>query len=263
MAPTNQIPSDLFDLTGKVIAVTGGGRGLGRQMAEAFAARGASVAIASRKQDVCAAVAKEISEATGANVIGLGLHVGRWEQCEDFVEAVTTQLGPIDVLVNNAGSSPLYPSLSEVNEKLFDSVIGVNMKGPFRLCALVAQQMQDRDAAGSIINVSSTSSLQPSAQEVPYAMAKAGLNTLTVALAHMLGPKVRVNGIMPGPFLTEISQAWDLDAFAETAKRTIPLQRGGEPEEIVGAALYLASDASSYTTGSIIKVDGGMTWAPA
>lgn len=268
VVPDASVPSraarpDLFDMTGKVVAITGGGRGLGRQMAEAFAARGAKVAIASRKQDVCAAVAAEISEATGASVIGLGLHVGRWDQCEPFVEAVTEKLGPIDVLVNNAGSSPLYPSLGEVNERLFDSVIGVNLKGPFRLCALVAEQMAERQARGSIINVSSTSSLQPSSAEVPYAMAKAGLNTLTVALAHMLGPNIRVNGIMPGPFLTEISEAWDLEAFAESAKRTIPLQRGGQPEEIVGAALYLASEASSYTTGSIIKVDGGMAWAPA
>ena len=123
--------------------------------------------------------------------------------------------------------------------------------------------MAARNARGSIINVSSTSSIQPGAQEVPYAMAKAGLNTLTIALAHMLGPNIRVNGIMPGPFLTEISEAWDLEAFAAKAKREIPLERGGQPHEIVGAALYLASEASSYTTGSIIKVDGGMAWGPA
>ena len=254
---------DMFDMTGKVIAITGGGRGLGRQMAEGFAQRGARVAIASRKKEACEGAAAEIREATGAEVLGFGLHVGRWEQCGAFVDDVTEQLGPIDVLVNNAGSSPLYPSLGEVSEQLFDSVIGVNMKGPFRLCALVAEQMNQRTARGSIINISSTSSIQPGAQEVPYAMAKSGLNALTIALAHMLGPNVRVNGIMPGPFLTEISEAWDLEAFAEKAKREIPLGRGGQPDEIVGAALYLASEASSYTTGSIIKVDGGMAWSPA
>ena len=254
---------DLFDLDGKVVAITGGGRGLGKQMANAFAERGARVAIASRKKEVCEAVAAEISASTGADVIGLGLHVGRWEECGTFVDEVTKQLGPIDVLVNNAGSSPLYPSLSEVNEKLFDSVVGVNMKGPFRLCALVAEQIAARGGSGSIINVSSTSSIQPGAGEVPYAMAKAGLNTLTIALAHMLGPAVRVNGIMPGPFLTEISEAWDLEKFEENARRNIPAGRGGQPEEIIGAALYLASEASSYTTGSIIKVDGGMIWAPS
>ena len=253
----------MFDLEGKVVAITGGSRGLGRAMAAAFAQRGARVAIASRKQDACEAAAAEIAAASGSEVIGLGLHVGRWDQCQPFVEAVTERLGPIDVLVNNAGSSPLYPSLAEVSERLFDSVIGLNLKGPFRLCALVAEQMLARDAEGSIINVSSIAAVQPSAVEVPYGMAKAGLNNLTVALAHMLGPKIRVNCIMPGPFLTDISQAWDLEAFAETARQRIPLGRGGQPDEIVGTALYLASSASSYTTGSIIKVDGGLAWPPA
>ena len=253
----------MFDLEGKVVAITGGSRGLGREMAAAFAHRGARVAIASRKQDACEAAAAEIAAASGFEVIGLGLHVGRWDQCQPFVEQVTERLGPIDVLVNNAGSSPLYPSLDEVSERLFDSVIGLNLKGPFRLCALVAEQMLARDAEGSIINVSSIAAVQPSAVEVPYGMAKAGLNNLTIALAHMLGPKIRVNCIMPGPFLTDISKAWDLEDFAETARQRIPLGRGGQPDEIVGTALYLASSASSYTTGSIIKVDGGLAWPPA
>ncbi len=264
-------PENLFDMTGKVVVITGGSRGLGREMAQAFAARGAKVAIASRKAEACEQVAAELmtqsTGGSGGQVIGLGLHVGRWDQIEPFVAEVTERLGPIDVLVNNAGSSPLYESLPEVSEKLFDSVMGVNLKGPFRLSALVAQQMMERaaegDTGGSIINVSSIASSEPSAAEVPYALAKAGLNTLTVAMAHMYGPSVRVNCIMPGPFLTDISQAWDMDAFNKMARSRIPLQRGGRPDEIVGAALYLASDASSYTTGSIIKVDGGTTWAPA
>lgn len=251
---------DPFDLTGKVVAITGGGRGLGLEMARAFAERGARVAIASRKADVCAAVAAELAEAHDADVVGLGLHVGRWDEHEPFVDAVTDHLGPIDVLVNNAGSSPLYPSLVEVNERLFDSVVGVNMKGPFRLSALVAAQMAERDADGSIINVSSTSSLQPGAGELPYAMAKAGLNAMTVGLAHALGPKIRVNTIMPGPFLTDISDAWTDETKALFAQR-VALQRAGSPHEIVGAALYLASSASSFTTGSVIKVDGGFAWA--
>jgi NAD(P)-dependent dehydrogenase (short-subunit alcohol dehydrogenase family) len=106
-------------------------------------------------------------------------------------------------------------------------------------------------------------SIQPAPVELPYAAAKAGLNALTVGLAHAYAPKVRVNTLMPGPFLTDISKAWDLDAFAETARRSIPLGRGGQPEEVVGAALYLASDASSYTTGATIKIDGGAAWAGA
>ena len=166
------------------------------------------------------------------------------------------------MLVNNAGMSPLYPSLPEVSEDLFDKVLAVNLKGPFRLAALVGARMA-AGAGGSIINVSSVASIQPAPVELPYAAAKAGLNALTVGLAHAFAPKVRVNTLMPGPFLTDISKAWDLEAFAETARRFIPLGRGGQPEEVVGAALYLASDASSYTTGATIKIDGGAAWAGA
>jgi NAD(P)-dependent dehydrogenase (short-subunit alcohol dehydrogenase family) len=116
---------------------------------------------------------------------------------------------------------------------------------------------------GSLIHVSSIAAVQPTPTELVYAGAKAALHAMSTGLARAYGPTVRSNVIMPGPFLTDISQAWDLDAFAETAKRTIPLQRGGEPHEVVGAALYLASDASSYTSGAVIKIDGGTASAPA
>ena len=191
----------------------------------------------------------------------MALHVGRWDQIEPFVDAVIRRFGGVHVLVNNAGSSPLYPKLSAVNEQLFDSVIGTNMKGPFRLSVLVGQHMIDTGRRGSIINVSSVAAVQPTAGEIPYGMAKSALNNLTLGLARALAPNVRVNGIMPGPFLTDIADAWDMDAFTESARARIPLQRGGEPHEIVGAALYLATDASSYTTGSMLKIDGGMAWA--
>ena len=254
--------ADLFDLTGKVAVVTGGSRGLGREMCRAFAARGAAVVVASRKLDACRALADEITQTYGTEALAIACHVGKWSDCDSLIATTLERFATIDVLVNNAGMSPLYPSLGAVSEDLFDKVIGVNLKGPFRLAALAAEHMQSHNG-GSIINVSSTSSIQPNAAEVPYGAAKAGLNALTVALAHMFGPTVRVNGIMPGPFLTDISKAWDLDAFTALAKTTIPLQRGGQATEIVGAALYLASAASSYTTGSILKVDGGSAWAPA
>ncbi len=254
--------NDLFDLTGKVAVVTGGSRGLGREMCLAFAAHGASVVVASRKLDACEALAAEIAERHGTDAVGVACHVGRWDDCDALISTTLERFGRIDVLVNNAGMSPLYPSLGDVTEDLFDKVIAVNLKGPFRLSALAAEHMVANDG-GSIINVSSIAAVQPSAAEVPYGTAKAGLNALTVALAHMFGPSVRVNGIMPGPFLTDISKAWDLDAFRTQAERTIPLRRGGEAEEIAGAALYLASAASSYTTGSIIKIDGGTAWSPA
>jgi NAD(P)-dependent dehydrogenase (short-subunit alcohol dehydrogenase family) len=251
---------DRFDLTGKIAVITGGGRGLGREMAVAFAQHGADVVIASRKVDACVALANEISASTGRRAIGIGCHVGRWEECDRLFDAVMAGFGRADVLVNNAGMSPLYPSLGEISEELYDKVLSVNLKGAFRLAVLFGERMA-ADVSGSIINVSSIAAVAPSPVEVTYGMAKAGLNAMTVALARTFAPSVRVNCIMPGSFLTDISKAWDMAAFEKMAKTTIPLGRGGRPDEIVGAALYLASDASSYTTGSILKVDGGATRA--
>lgn len=251
-----------FDLTGKVAVVTGGSRGLGRAMCEAYAAHGATVVVASRKADACAALAAELSQATGRPHLGLGCHVGKWSDCDRLVSTVMAQFGTIDVLVNNAGMSPLYESLDSITEDLFDKVIAVNLKGTFRLCALVGTNMA-KGTGGSIINVSSIAAVAPTPSEIPYSAAKAGVNALTIGLSHSFGPSVRVNAIMPGPFLTDISKAWDLEAFTRRAKATIALQRGGEAHEIVGAALYLASSASSYTTGAIIKIDGGTVHSPA
>jgi NAD(P)-dependent dehydrogenase (short-subunit alcohol dehydrogenase family) len=254
------MPRNLFDLTGKIALITGGSRGLGREMALAFADNGAHVAIASRKLEQCEKTASEI-ESRGVQAFAHACHVAKWPEIETLVEATYARFGRIDILVNNAGLSPLYPALDEVTEELFDKVIGINLKGPFRLSALIAKRMVAGDG-GSIINVSSTASVTPSPMSEPYGAAKAGLNALTRSLAYAYAPKVRVNCIMPGPFLTDISKAWDLQAFEAGAKRNIPLQRGGQPHEIVGAALYLASDASSYTTGALLAVDGGSQGNP-
>ena len=251
---------DLFDLTGKIALITGGSRGLGREMALAFAEHGADVAIASRKIEQCEITAREI-EARGVQAFAQACHVAKWPEIETLVAHVYERFGRVDILVNNAGLSPLYPALDELSEDLFDKVIGINLKGPFRLSALVAKRMVG-GRGGSIINISSTAAVTPSPNSEPYASAKAGLNALTRSMAHAYAPKVRVNCIMPGPFLTDISKAWDLEAFAASAKVRIPLQRGGQPHEIVGTALYLASDASSYTTGAIIPVDGGSQGMP-
>lgn len=251
-----------FDLTGKVAVVTGGSRGMGREMSLAFARHGASVVVASRKADACVALAEEITATTGQEAIGVGCHVGRWADCDALIDATLERFGTIDVLVNNAGMSPLYETLPDVTEDLFDKVIGVNLRGPFRLASLAGTHMAAH-GGGSIINVSSIAAVQPTPNELPYATAKAGLNALTVGLSRAFGPTVRVNCIMPGPFLTDISKAWDLDAFHENARRTIPLQRGGEADEVVGAALYFATAASSYTTGAVLKIDGGAAYPPA
>lgn len=246
----------LFDLTGKVALVTGGSRGLGREMVLAFAAAGADVVIASRKQEACDQVAGEVRRTTGREALPVACHVGRWDEVERLAETAYAHFGRVDVLVNNAGMSPLYDHVSNVSEALYDKVLDVNLKGPFRLTAVVGTRMAAGDG-GSIIMVSSTGSKHPRAEIIPYAAAKAGLNAMTVGFAHAFAPKVRVNCIMPGPFLTDVSKAWDLAAFQERAQRSILLRRGGEPHEIVGAALYLASDASSYTTGAVLEVSGG------
>jgi NAD(P)-dependent dehydrogenase (short-subunit alcohol dehydrogenase family) len=246
-------PAALFDLTGKVALVTGGSRGLGREMVLAFAAAGADVVIASRKLDNCAALAAEI-EAIGRRALPVACHVGHWDECSDLADRAYEHFGRVDILVNNAGMSPLAPSSAETSQELFDKVIGVNFKGPFRLSALIGQRMYDGDG-GSIINVSSSGALFPAPRYGPYAGAKAALNALTVVFAREYAPKVRVNTISAGPFLTDISKHWP-----EEGKRTWrnAAGRAGEPAEVVSTALYLASAASSYTTGSLIRVDGGL-----
>ncbi|KUI37286.1 SDR family NAD(P)-dependent oxidoreductase [Mycobacterium sp. GA-2829] len=246
---------DLFDLRDRVVLVTGGSRGLGREIAFAAARSGADVVIASRSLETCEATAAEITEETGRTAMPYGVHVGRWDQLDGLVSAVYDRFGKIDVLVNNAGMSPLYESLTSVSEKLFDAVFNLNVKGPFRLAALIGERMV-ADGGGSIINVSSSGSLRPDPTMLPYAAAKAGLNVMTEGLAKAYGPTVRVNTLMAGPFLTDISNAWDFSGV-EQPFRHLALQRAGEPAEIVGAALFLMSDASSFTTGSILRADGG------
>lgn len=252
-------PPDGQPLADEVVVVTGGSRGLGLAMSRAFAAAGARVVVASRKLEACLEVAEELTARTGREALGTACHVGRWEDCDRLIADVVERYGRIDVLVNNAGLSPRYPSLPDVSEALFDKVVAVNLRGAFRLSSLAGPIMAD-GGGGSIINVSSISAVQPGPMELPYAAAKAGLNALTVGMARAFGPTVRVNGIMPGLFLTDISEAWDQEEFARTARDEIALRRGGQPEEIVGTAMYLATDASSYTTGAIVKVDGGLAF---
>jgi NAD(P)-dependent dehydrogenase (short-subunit alcohol dehydrogenase family) len=248
-------PTTLFDLTGKVAIVTGGSRGLGREMVLAFAACGADVVIASRKLDNCEAVAEEV-RTLGRRALAFSYHAASWDGADALADAAYAEFGHVDILVNNAGMSPLYESVGGITEDLYDKVMGVNLKGPFRLSANVGTRMAAGEG-GSIIFVSSVASQRPSPNELVYGAAKAGVNNLTIGLARTFGPKVRVNCIVPGPFLTDISKAWDLESFANSARTGFALQRGGEPNEIVGAALYFASPASSFTTGAWLNVDGG------
>jgi NAD(P)-dependent dehydrogenase (short-subunit alcohol dehydrogenase family) len=256
MAGMTGDPDRLFDLTGKVALVTGGSRGLGREMAIAFAKRGADVAVASRKVENCQVVAAEI-EALGRRPLAVAYHAASWDGADDLAARVYDHFGTIDVLVCSAGMSPLYPSLVDITEEYFDKVMGVNLKGPFRLSAVVGTRMAQGDG-GSIILVSSIASQRPSAIELVYGAAKAGINNLAYGLARTLGPKVRINCLVPGPFLTDISKAWDMERMEPVFRSNYALQRAGDPGEIVGAALYLASDASSYVTGTTLNLDGGV-----
>jgi NAD(P)-dependent dehydrogenase (short-subunit alcohol dehydrogenase family) len=249
--------STLFDLNGRTALITGGSRGLGLAMAHGFAAAGANIVVVSRKRDSCVAAADAIAAEHGVTTWAFDCNVSSWDQCTELARIADDATGGVDILVNNAGLSPLYPSLTEISEALYDKVFGVNTKGPFRLSALLGEKMVGR-GRGSIINVSSIESIYPTAHALPYAAAKSGLNVITQGLAAALGPAVRVNAILAGPFLTDIAEAWDKAEFQKMAQRSIVMRRGGQPEEIVGAALYFASDASAYTTGTWLRVDGGV-----
>ena len=246
----------LFDFTGKVALVTGGSRGLGYQIVRAFAERGADVIVASRKLENCEAVAEEC-RALGVKALALSAHVGRWPECDALIEAAYGAFGRVDILVNNAGMNPRCPS-HEVTESLFDSVVNLNFKGPFRLASQIGKRMfdagQSGQGSGCIINVTSSGSLMPLPQVVPYGSSKAALNAMSLSLAHEYAPHVRVNTLSPGAFKTDIVQAWP-----DKGEGPIPTPRGvaAAPEEIVTAALFLASPASVNVTGTLVRCDGG------
>jgi NAD(P)-dependent dehydrogenase (short-subunit alcohol dehydrogenase family) len=241
----------LFDFTGKVVLVTGGSRGLGYEMVKAFAERGADVVIASRKLAVCEAVAEEM-RTLGRRALAISAHVGRWAECDRLIEAAYAAFGRVDILVNNAGMSPRMPS-HDVTEALFDSVVNLNFKGPFRLASRIALRMAQGEG-GAIINVSSTGALMPLPEIVPYGAAKAAINAMSVSLAREYAPKVRVNALSPGPFLTDATRDWP-----EESRASLPIPRGrpADPRDIVTAALFLASPASVNVTGSLVRCDGG------
>lgn len=248
--------AELHDLTGRVAVVTGGSRGIGRAIVQSLAEAGADVVIASRKLDACEAAAAEVTAETGRRAEAVAFHAGNWDDCDRLVATALDRLGRLDVLVNNAGMSPVYERLDSITEDLYDKTLSVNLKGPFRLGVLAATHMAEHDG-GSVINIGTTGSLVASTRELPYACAKAGLNALTVGLADAFAPDVRVNAILPGPFRTDASSAWAPPEGEEAS--FVPMKRMGDPSEIAPLAVHLASDASSFTTGAIIRVDGGIT----
>lgn len=246
----------MIDLTGKVAVVTGGSRGLGLEIVRALARAGANVAVASRKRSVCDAVVAELIDA-GRPASAHAFDAGRWQDCDRLHAEVAERWGGAQILVNNAGMSPLAPSSLETSEQLFDKIIAVNLRAVFRLSALFGAQMHAQ-GGGAIVNISSSGSLRPEPSFATYAAAKAGLNVLTTTFAQELAPNVRVNTVMPGPFHTGATSAWSRsDEFARHAKNVLPLGRAGEPPEIAGAVLFLVSDLASFITGACLAVDGG------
>lgn len=247
------IPSP-FDLDGRVALVTGGSRGLGRAMSVALADAGAAVIVVSRNRQACDDLVTHIRH-RGGRAAAHACHVGRWDALEELVDTAYAEWGRVDVLINNAGKSPPHGRPEEITQGQWESVLALNLAAPFRLSALVGSRMRQGDG-GSIINISSMLATRPSSGSIPYSVAKAGVNALTSALAAALAPKVRVNCIVPGAFETDVSNHWST-SFKKEVTSAAALQRIGRPEEIVGATLYLASDASSYTTGAMLNVDGG------
>jgi NAD(P)-dependent dehydrogenase (short-subunit alcohol dehydrogenase family) len=248
-------PRDLFDLTGRTALVVGGSRGIGRSMALGLARAGADVMVASRRLESCQQVTAEIERSTGRRGIAVACHVGDWDDVDALAARVATEFPRLDILVNNAGIAPAYERVSAVDQAYFDKVFAVNLKGPFRLSAVLGERMVEA-GGGSIVFVSSLEAIRPTPDAIPYAAAKAGVNVVAEAMAHLFGPTVRVNCIQPGAFLTDISKHWDMDVVGPKIQ-TYALQRAAVPDEMIGTLLYLVSDASSFTTGAVLRVDGG------
>jgi len=256
MKPT----ASLFDLTGRVVLVTGSTKGIGRAMVEGCARAGATVVVSSRKQELCDSVAAEIVEATGAKAFGVACHVGDWDSIPGIVESIIERTGRIDVLVNNAGISPSRSSVADMTLELWRKIFSVNLEGPLRMAQCIAPQMRD-NGGGSIINIATMAAYSGGSGVNAYGASKAALVNLTKSMAQEWAPwKVRVNALSPGPFMSEM-----VEGAARTSPGFYDLIAGGtfqkriaDPAEIVGPVVYLASDASSFVTGDDLSVSGGM-----
>jgi NAD(P)-dependent dehydrogenase (short-subunit alcohol dehydrogenase family) len=250
----------LFDLTGKVVIVTGSTKGIGRAMAHGLAAAGASVVVSSRKQDLCDEVAKEIAADTGADVVGLACHVGEWDAIPAFVERVREHFGRIDGLVNNAGINPARIGVVDTTLEFWRKVFSVNLEGPLRMSQQIAPIMRDQ-GGGSIVNIGTMAAYSGGASINAYASSKAALLNLTKSMAQEWAPwQVRVNFLSPGPFMSEMMEggARTAPGFLELVAGGTLMKRIADPPEIVGPVLYLISDASSFVTGDDLSVSGGM-----
>lgn len=248
-----------FSLKDKVAIVTGASRGIGEAIARTFAENGAKVVLSSRKQDSLDSVASSI-RASGGDALPIACHTGKMEMIDSLVDRVMKKYGKIDILVNNAATNPYFGDMLNISESEYDKTFEVNTKGYFFMAQKVGKIMVEQKR-GSIVNIASIAGLRGPTLQAVYGMTKAAVILMTKAYANELGPfGVRCNAICPGLTETHFAKVLiETEAIYNVAIERIPLKRHAKPIEIAGAALYLASDASSYTTGSIIVVDGGST----
>ncbi|WP_420149151.1 SDR family NAD(P)-dependent oxidoreductase [Spirosoma sp.] len=255
MNPANE--QTLFNLTGRVAIITGASKGIGEDIARLFARFGASVVVSSRKQDACDALAEDIQK-QGGNATGIAAHVSDTRQLQQLVDQTIATYGGIDILVNNAASNPVFGPSLDCDGLAFDKIMQANVKAPFELSKLCYPSMKAR-GGGSIIMMSSIAGHTPDPGLGIYSVSKASLNMLTKVLAKEWGPDgIRVNAICPGLIKTKFSQAlWQDEKILNHFTKRLPIARMGTTDEISPLALFLASDASSYSTGSLFYADGG------
>ena len=247
-----------FSIKGKVALITGASRGIGQAIAVGFARAGADVIVASRKLPDLEKVAQEI-RGMGRKSLAVEAHVARMEEIKNLLSKIKEEFGKIDILVNNAGTNPTMASALDVDERAWDSIMNLNLKGLFFLSQAAARVMKEK-GGGKIINVASTAGITPDLLPI-YSISKAAVIMATKVMAQQWAQyNIRVNAIAPGLTKTRFSEAlWNNPDILKMAMSKTPMGRVAEPEEMVGAAIYLASDASSYVTGQVIALDGGTT----
>ena len=251
-----KVSPEVFSLSGKVALVTGGSRGIGKAIAVGLAKFGADVAVTSRKLPDLEEVATEIKR-LGRKSMAVAAHVGRMEEINNLVPKIKDEFGRIDILVNNAGTNPTMDQAIDIEERAWDSIMNLNLKGLFFLSQAVARLMREQ-GGGKIINVASVAGITPDILPV-YSISKAGVIMATKVMAQQWAQyNIRVNAIAPGRTKTRFSEAlWGNPDILQVAMMRTPLRRVAEPDEMVGAVIFLASDASSYVTGHVLVVDGG------